>query len=322
METPLRLGRRVKGAYRLLPSPPRAMLLNIFTEYFASVPGQWAEFTAHFPRYLPVIGLLILIESLLSVDNAAVLATMVMDLPAEQRARALKLGILGAYIFRGICLIIAGVLVSVWWLKPIGGLYLLYLVWKWWRGRRTPARTDDHDYVDKRQNWFYRLTVGRIGNFWATVALVELMDLAFSIDNVFAAVAYTPNIIAIWIGVFIGILAMRFVAQGFVRLMERYSFLELCAYLVIAILGMKLALTGLTHFYPCSGFALFMEGDAECRTQQGLAPHTGPHAAVPGDVLTTVLTLSIFFLPILSSLLFGWPRHGAPDGEAQGLRES
>jgi predicted tellurium resistance membrane protein TerC len=52
-----------------------------------------------------IIGNLVLIESLLSVDNAAVLATMVMDLPKEQREKALKYGIIGAYIFRGICFI-------------------------------------------------------------------------------------------------------------------------------------------------------------------------------------------------------------------------
>lgn len=51
---------------------------------------------------------------------------------------------------------------------------------------------------------------------------VEIMDLAFSLDNVFAAVAFTPNILLICIGVFIGILAMRFVAQRFIKLMEKY----------------------------------------------------------------------------------------------------
>ena len=159
----------------------RSVLLDIFSDFFYSVPAQWAEFIDHLPRYLPVIGMLILIESLLSVDNAAVLATMVMDLEPKQRARALKYGIIGAYVFRGICLILAGVLLQVWWLKPLGGLYLLYLVYKWWRGRQTPnIRQDDANYVpDKQQTWLYRMTVGLLGNFWATVALVELMDLAF-----------------------------------------------------------------------------------------------------------------------------------------------
>jgi predicted tellurium resistance membrane protein TerC len=47
---------------------------------------------------------LFVIESLLSVDNAAVLAIMVMDLPEDQRRKALKYGIFGAYFFRGLCL--------------------------------------------------------------------------------------------------------------------------------------------------------------------------------------------------------------------------
>ena len=81
---------------------------------------------------LLVIGNLIIIESLLSVDNAAVLATMVMDLPKQQRNKALKYGIIGAYVFRGLCLLFAAWLITIWWLKPLGGLYLLWLVYSWW----------------------------------------------------------------------------------------------------------------------------------------------------------------------------------------------
>jgi predicted tellurium resistance membrane protein TerC len=66
---------------------------------------------------LAIIGNLIIIESLLSVDNAAVLATMVMDLPEKQRDKALKYGIWGAYIFRGLAMIFASVLLKFWWLK-------------------------------------------------------------------------------------------------------------------------------------------------------------------------------------------------------------
>ena len=78
---------------------------------------------------LAIVGNLIIIESLLSVDNAAVLATMVMDLPEKQRNKALKYGIWGAYIFRGLAMIFASFLIQIWWLKPLGGLYLLYLVY-------------------------------------------------------------------------------------------------------------------------------------------------------------------------------------------------
>ncbi|MBC7408185.1 MAG: DUF475 domain-containing protein, partial [Arcicella sp.] len=132
-------------------------------------------------------------------------------------------------------------------------------------------------------------TVGSLGTFWATVALVELMDMAFSIDNVFAAVAFTPNIILVCIGVFIGILAMRFIAQWFVKLMEKYPFLETAAFIVIGILGIKLVLSLYEHFYP------------ESAVSQFLSSHTA-------DITISVLTVSIFFIPILTSLLFNFPK--------------
>ncbi|MCX6317523.1 MAG: TerC family protein [Bacteroidetes bacterium] len=254
---------------------------------------------------LLVISNLIIIESLLSVDNAAVLATMVMDLPKEQRNKALKYGIIGAYVFRGLALVFAAFLVQFWYLKPIGGLYLLYLVWDWWKGKQTEDKEDD--FIDKKGNWLYRITVGSLGNFWATVALVELMDMAFSIDNVFAAVAFSKNILIIWIGVFIGILAMRFVAQSFVKLMEKYPFLETCAFIVIAILGLKLLLSVYTHYYPCSDFSIFMEGNHGCLQANNLPVPEG-HAMVWGDLITSFITVGVFFLPILYFKVFKKPK--------------
>lgn len=235
---------------------------------------------------LTVIGNLVIIESLLSVDNAAVLATMVMDLPKEQRAKALRYGIIGAYVFRGLALVFASFLIKFWFLKPLGGLYLLYLVYDWYKGKQTDSPEDD--FVNKKSNWFYKMTVGWMGNFWATVVLVELMDMAFSIDNVFAAVAFSENIILIWIGVFIGILSMRFVAQAFVKLMERYAFLETAAFIVIAVLGIKLLLSLYEHFRPSDGLSRFL-------------------ATSSADWIMSVVTVSIFFVPMLTSALFNFP---------------
>lgn len=112
---------------------------------------------------LTIIGNLIIIESLLSVDNAAVLATMVMDLEPKERDKALKYGIWGAYIFRGLAMIFASVLLKFWFLKPLGGLYLLYLVYGYWKGKQTETKEDD--IIDKKSNWLYRATVGSLGSF-------------------------------------------------------------------------------------------------------------------------------------------------------------
>jgi len=253
---------------------------------------------------MAIVGNLIIIESLLSVDNAAVLATMVMDLPENQRNKALKYGIWGAYIFRGLSMIFAAFLIKIWWLKPLGGLYLLLLVYKQFN-----KSEDDQDPwiirifinpwlnpLSKLFSFFFKpistwLDNKRklLGLFWSTVVLVEIMDMAFSIDNVFAAVAFTDNIVLVCLGVFIGILAMRFIAQWFVKLMEKYSFLETAAFIVIAILGLKLALSVVEHFYPESSFSKFL----------------GSHNA---DMGISIITVSIFFIPIITSVLFNFPK--------------
>ncbi|NTU52144.1 MAG: DUF475 domain-containing protein [Chlorobiaceae bacterium] len=248
------------------------------------------EFFQHIVDYpassLLVIVNLIVIEGLLSVDNAAVLATMVLDLPPKDRPAALKYGILGAYLFRGIFLVFAAWLVKIWWLKPFGGLYLLYLVWSWWRGRS--VKDDEVRSNDKRSNVLYRFVSNRIGAFWATVVFVEIMDIAFSIDNVFAAVAFTDNIILVCTGVFIGILTMRFVAYGFIRLMEEYPFLETCAYIVLGFLGSRLTFSAFEHFYP---------GNVVSRALEG-------HQA---DVIMSLLTVAVFLVPVLTSSFFNVP---------------
>lgn len=235
---------------------------------------------------------LVIIESLLSVDNAAVLATMVLDLPKEQRNRALKYGIIGAYVFRGICLLIASWLVKIWFLKPLGGLYLLWLAFDYFKGKNN----EETEIVDKDRSWIYRSTVGAMGTFWSTVALVEVMDLAFSIDNVFAAVAFTDHMPLIYIGVFIGILAMRFVAQGFVKLMEKFPFLETLAFIVIGVLGTKLLASLYTHYAEGSALARFIDSESL-------------------DLLVSVFTVAIFIVPVVTSYLFNYPRKNVGDAE-------
>lgn len=262
---------------------------------------------------LMVVLNLILIESLLSVDNAAVLATMVLDLPKDQRKKALKYGIIGAYVFRGICLLFASLLIQVWWFKPVGGIYLLILAIKHFLSKKK-SKDDEEETLQQEldhahKSWLYRKTLGAFGPFWATVILVELMDLAFSIDNVIAANAYTKNIVLIWVGVFIGILAMRFVAQGFVKLMEKYPFLDTCAYIVIGLLGAKLTLSMIAHFNPCSPFAQFLEGPQSCLESKGQHLPLGEHPVIWGDIITSFVSIAIFIVPVLGSILFNFPRH-------------
>lgn len=231
---------------------------------------------------------LILIESLLSLDNATVLAIMVRPLREEQRDKALKYGIIGAYVFRGLALIFAAFIIKIWWLKPLGGLYLLYMVYDWWKGKQEKYEDEVHE-VEKSA--LHRILERYLGVFWTTVLMVELMDIAFSIDNVFAAVAFTPNILLVVIGVFIGILSMRFVAQYFNKLMNQFPFLETSAFIVIFILGLKLTFSIFEHFYP------------ESSITKAMTSHTA-------ETVLSLLTALIFFVPLLTSKFFNIPKRG------------
>jgi YkoY family integral membrane protein len=170
-----------------------------------------------------------ILEIVLSIDNAAVLAAMVKELPKEQQKKALTYGIAGAYLFRGLALLFASVLIKLVWLKVAGGLYLMYLAYN-------ALSTNVEQGGESKMT----IKIPFLSALWSTIVAIEMMDLVFSIDNVFAAVAFTPNLWLICGGVFIGILAMRFATTKFVKVLEKNPILERVAYWVIGALGLKL----------------------------------------------------------------------------------
>ena len=124
-----------------------------------------------------------------------------------------------------------------------------------------------------------------LGVFWSTVVMVEMMDLVFSIDNVFAAVVYAKdNIYLIWIGVFIGIITMRMVATLFVKLIEKFPLLNTAAFVVIGLLGIKLLFS-----FTCSALNL----SAFCEIVENKR----------ADFLFSVFTLIVFAFPLLVGLI-------------------
>ncbi len=85
---------------------------------------------------LATIALLVAIEGLLSADNALVMAIMVLGLQEREQKQALQYGLAGAFIFRILAILLAVHLIRIAWVKLAGGLYLLYLVYKHFWGRK------------------------------------------------------------------------------------------------------------------------------------------------------------------------------------------
>lgn len=179
------------------------------------------------------IGLLVLLEAVLSADNALVLAILVMGLPRKEQTRALRYGIAGAFVFRSIAVLLAAYLIRVPWVTLGGGLYLVYLALAHFRqaraaeGHRTPAPA---------------MPAFGLSAFWATVVRVELVDVVFSVDSILVAVALSPKTWVIITGGLLGIIAMRFVAGQFIALVRRYPAIVDGAFVIIGWIGLKLLL--------------------------------------------------------------------------------
>jgi len=165
------------------------------------------------------------LDSILSVDNALVLAVMVEHLPPEQRGRALSYGIIGAYIMRGLSLFLVSYAINFWPIRLIGGGYLVYLSLQ-----HLLSREGRGEGQGRKSN----------AGFWMTVLQVELLDLMFSLDNILATVALSQETWVVVAGVFISILAIRFIAGLFLNLLERHPILRVTAYLIVLFIGIKL----------------------------------------------------------------------------------
>ena len=180
------------------------------------------------------VGTLVLLEALLSADNALVLAIMVRHLPEVERKKALLYGLGGAFVFRVVAIVFASVVLGQWWLQALGGFYLAFLFVKHVVG----ARGDDLTAAKRPP-----------GGFWPTVVAVELTDVAFALDSVLAGIAFvtepktgirTDKLWVVVLGAMIGIVLLRFAASVFSRLLDRYPGLDHVAYTLVGWVGLKL----------------------------------------------------------------------------------
>jgi YkoY family integral membrane protein len=182
---------------------------------------------------LVTVALLVALEGLLSADNAMVLAVLVLGLPKREQRKALRYGIVGAFAFRILAILLAVYLIQVQFVMLIGAAYLLWLPYSHFSGgedaesRRRPK---------KATSWL------GLSPFWGTVAKVELTDIVFAIDSILVAVAMSDKLWVIITGGVLGVIAMRLVIGQLLVLVNRYPTLVDGAFIIIAWVGIKLVL--------------------------------------------------------------------------------
>lgn len=191
---------------------------------------------------LLTVGFLFFLEGVLSIDNALVLALIVRPLPKDLQKRALTYGIAGAIVFRTLAISAASWLMHWEWVKLVGGAYLVYLPAKYW----VDQRQDEKSEAKARQS--------QVRAFWTTVLVVELTDMMFALDSILTAVALSRKLWVVVTGGLLGMIAMRFAAGIFLRLLERFPRFEPTAYILVLLVGFKLLAEGLAAELQVEGF--------------------------------------------------------------------
>ena len=186
---------------------------------------------------LTLLPILISLEILLSADNAVALASLTKSLKnSTDRTKALNIGITISLVFRILLILLSSFLLKFLFIRIFAGLYLIYLFFSnvILKNKKTDTSvTDDISTTNKKFD------------FLKVVALLSITDLAFSIDSITTAVAISDQYILIVIGALIGVIALRFTSEIFLRLLEYFIRLEMAGYIAILIIGVKLILNTL-----------------------------------------------------------------------------
>jgi YkoY family integral membrane protein len=184
------------------------------------------------PSTLGILMSLIFLEIILSADNAMALAALVQHLQNSKKQNiALNCGLGLAFILRVALILSSTWIVQFWQFELLGSLYLLWLSSKyfWQRFRIKKLTFEPAETNNEGSNWLWRI-----------IPAIALTDLAFSLDSVTTAVALSSQAFLILTGGIIGIIALRFLANFFVRWLTEFIYLEDAAYLTIFFVGMRL----------------------------------------------------------------------------------
>ncbi len=181
---------------------------------------------------LGILLALVALETSLSADNAVALASLVQHMEDQEHQRkALNWGMVGAFILRIVLLLTATWVIQFWQFEVAGALYLLWLAGKYFWDRFS-ASEDDSENSDSLKN--------QGNSLWQVIPLIDVTDLAFSLDSVTTAVALSNETWLVMTGCLMGVVTLRFLAGLFVELLSKFTYLQDAAY--VTVLGVALRL--------------------------------------------------------------------------------
>jgi YjbE family integral membrane protein len=201
------------------------------------------------------LGQVIMIDLVLAGDNAIVIGLAAAGLPAEQRNKAILVGILAATVLR---IIFAGVttqLLQILGLLLMGGILLLWVSWKMWRELRDgdADETEALEAITNEDINADKTVAGKAPRktFAQAAWQIVLADVSMSLDNVLAvAGAAREHPTVLIIGLILSIGLMGIAASFIARLLQRYRWIAYVGLLIILYVAVDMVWRGLQEVYP------------------------------------------------------------------------
>lgn len=198
----------------------------------------------------------IAIDLVLAGDNAIVIGLAAAGLPADQRKKAILVGILAATVLR-----IGFALITTWLLQigPMlliaGGLLLLWVCWKMWRELRT-THEEEHAATEALSNADLDkdgVIAGkaRRKTFAQAAWQIVIADISMSLDNVLAvAGAAMEHPTVLIFGLVLSVALMGFAATFVAKLLHRYRWIAYIGLVIIFYVALKMLLDGAVQQFP------------------------------------------------------------------------
>ena len=183
------------------------------------------------PEQLTILTQIILIDLVLAGDNAIIIGMVASKFPLEQRKKIIFWGIGGAVILRIILTLLTAYLLQITGLRLLGGLLLLYIVYKLYTD---VIKGSDHEEDIKIDN----------SSFLKAIWTILLADFTMSLDNVLGVAGAAGNHYKLLIfGLVLSIVLMAFAATLISNWIKKYKWIAWAGLIAILIVAIELIYT-------------------------------------------------------------------------------
>ncbi len=197
----------------------------------------------------------IAIDLVLAGDNAIVIGLAAAGLPAEQRRKAIIIGIMAATVLRIGFAAVTLQLLQILGLLLMGGILLLWVCWKMWRELKTSheERHAAEEALEERDLDASGAVADRGAkkSFAQAAWQIVIADVSMSLDNVLAvAGAARDHPTVLVIGLLLSIALMGIAASFIARLLNRYPWIAYVGLLIILYVALDMIYRGVLEVWP------------------------------------------------------------------------